>query len=181
MARIAVTCASLALALCASGIALADAHGDLMQLQAPFVAAKTGQAEEPAANGPKMSGDFSAPDRWRLQPSLAITERVIGDAIHTVGDGKVTKFPVGGEMIRKTIGHVTFSVRDATAASAHDLGTQTLDGQIVHAYSYAVHGVPLTLYVRGNSEPVQSAESDTRGTTVTGCSILHASIAIAAP
>jgi hypothetical protein len=181
MARIAVTCTSVVLALCASGIALADGYGDLIKAQAPFVGAKSGHAEQHLANGRKMSIDLSAPDRWRLQPSPVIDQLTLGDETYTVREDNATKLPVDGEMIRKMISNVAFSVQDAIKASAHDRGTQTLDGKIVHAYSYAVHGVPFTLYVRGNSQPVQSLESDTRGTTVTGCSIFNASIAIAAP
>jgi len=181
MARIALTCASVVLALCASGIALADAHGDLIKVQAACVAAKSGHGEEPLANGRKMSTDFSAPDRWRLQPSPAIGPLFIDDEIYTVREGNATKLSVGGETIRTVIGNVAFSVQNAIKAPAHDLGTQTLDGQIVHAYSYALHGMPITLYVRGNSQPVPSVANDTRGTAVTACAIFHASIAIAAP
>ncbi len=170
MARIAVTCASGVLALCASGIALADAHADLIKAQAASVGAKSRHAQEHPANGRKMSINLSAPDRPHLQLSPAITGPVTGGDIYTVQrDGSARKL------------NIAFSVQDAIKALPHDLGTQTHDGKLVHAYSYAVHGVPVTLYLRGNSQPVESVENDTRVTTVNGCSIFNASIAIAAP
>ncbi len=181
MARFAVTCTALVLALGGSGIALADAQSDLLKAQAALVGAKSGRAADHPANGRKMSSPFATPDRRRLQTSPAMNGLTIGDDVFAVHDGDATKLAVGGDTIPKTISDVAISVQDALKASAHDLGTQTLDGKIVHAYSYAVHGVPVTLYVRGNSQPVQSVENDMRGTTVTGCSIFHASIAIAAP
>lgn len=181
MARIAVTCATVVLALCTSGTALADAHADLIKVQSAFIGARSRHREDYPATGRKTSINFSAPDRWRLQPSPAITELMIGNDIHTLRDGNAPKLAVGGEMVRTMISNVASSVQDAIKVSAHDLGTRTLDGKIVHAYSYAVQGVPVTLYLRGNSQPVQSVENGMRGTTVIGCSIFNASIAIAAP
>jgi hypothetical protein len=181
MSRIVMICASGVLAACASGIALADPYGDLAKVQAAFVGAKFWHAAEHFANGRTMGIDLSAPDRARPQTYPAITELTIGDDVYTVREANATKLQDSGEMTRKAINTVAFSVRDAVKGSARDLGTQTLDGQIVHAYSYAVHGVPLTLYVRGNSQPAPSVVDDTRGMTGISCSIFHASISIAAP
>lgn len=178
MSRIGVICASVVLAACASGIALADGHTDLPRVQGVSRGAKF-KAEHPAGNR-TMRIDFSLPDRWRPPSSPAITE-LTGDDIDNVHAANAAKLPADGETIRKTLDVVASSMHDAIRASAHNLGTQTFDGQIAHAYSYAVHGVPVTLYVRGNSQPVQSIADDTLGTTFTRCSIFHASIAIAAP
>jgi hypothetical protein len=165
MSRIVVICASVVLAACLSGIALADPDSDLAKVQPTFVGATFWHAAEHFADGRTMGIDLSAPDRSRLQASPA----------------SATKLHESGETTRKTINAVAFLVHDSIKGSVRDLGTQTLDGQIVHGYSYAVHGVPFTLYVRGNSQPVPSVVDDTRGMTGISCSIFHASISIAAP
>lgn len=145
--------------------ARADAYADLMKVQAAFHNAKSWHADESFSNGRTVAADFVAPDRWRVQPSPKVTELVIGNDIYMVSNGKTTKLPFGGGMIRNMIQNVGFSVQPEIQQTAKDLGMQTVDGQTLHAYSYTVKGTPVTLYVDANWLPVRSVVQDKKVTT----------------
>jgi hypothetical protein len=143
----------------------ADAYDDLMKVQAAFQAAKSWHAEEHFSNGKTTIVEYSAPDRWRVQPTPDMTELVIGNDVYMVHNGRSTKLPFGGGMIRKTIQDAGFSVKDDIKQTARDLGMQTLDGQSVRVYSYTAHDIPVTLYIGPNLLPVQSVVQDKKMTT----------------
>ncbi len=155
-----------------------DAYDDLMKVQAAFRNAKSWHADENLSNGKTVTVDYSAPDRWRIQPSRDLTELVIGNDVYMVSKGKSTKLPFGGGAIRKVIEDVGFSVKEEVRQSAQDLGTKMLDGHSVHAYAYAVKGVPVTLYVGANSLPVQSLIQNKKATTTIRYSKFNESISI---
>ena len=157
--RACVICAALAPAL-----VLADAHDDLTKAHAAFLNAKSWHADEHLANGRTVTVDYSAPDRWRVQPNPDTTELIIGNDVYMVRKGRATKLPFGGGMIRKAIEGIGMPVKDDVKQSARDLGMQTLDGQSVHVYTYTTHDNPVTLYIGPDSLPVQSVVNDKNGT-----------------
>lgn len=161
---VAVIAVTLSAAL-APTFAHADAYDDLLKVQAAFLAAKSWHADEQLSNGKTIVVDYSAPDRWRTQPNPDTTEVIIGDDVYMIHKGKSTKMPFGGGMIRKMIQDAGFSVKDDIRATAKDLGMQTLDGRLLHAYSYAAHDTPVTIYVDAHHLPVQSNVQDKKGTT----------------
>src|SRR5215469_5315200 len=152
------------LALTAPLLVFADAYGDLEKVQTAFMNAKSWRAEEHFSNGKTTIVEYSAPDRWRVQPSPDVTQLVIGNDVYTVHNDRATKLPCGGGMVKKMIQNIGFSVKDEVKQSARDLGTQTLDGQTVHVYSFTAHGVLETLYVGRNQLPVQAVVEDKKNT-----------------
>ncbi len=138
------------------GAAFGDAYHDLLKVQAAFKDARSWQADEHFSNGRAVTVEYSAPDRWRIQPAPNITELVIGSDVYMLANGHTTKLPLGGGMIRQNLQGAGFSVNQDIRQSARDLGMQSLRGQSVHVYSYTTEGVPATIYVGANSLPVQS-------------------------
>src|ERR1700677_5014770 len=108
-----------------SSVALADAYGDLKKAQAAFLNARSWHAEEHLSNGKTVAVDFSAPDRWRIEPTPAMTEVVIGNDVYMVQGGHSMKMPMGGMMISKMIKQFAISDDPEVKQSAQDLGTQT--------------------------------------------------------
>jgi hypothetical protein len=172
--------AILALSIFAPIVLFADAYDDLVKVQTAFQNAKSWHAEEHFSNGKTTIVEYSAPDRWRIQPSPDVTQLVIGNDVYTVHNGHSTKLPFGGGMIRKIIENVGLSVKDEIKQSARDLGMQTLEGQSVHVYSYTSRDVPVTLYVGADMLPVQSVVNDKKTTTTIKYSKFNASISIEA-
>ncbi len=164
-----------------SSVALADAYGDLKKAQSAFLGAKSWHAEEHLANGKTVVVDFSAPDRWRIQPTSAMTEVVIGNDVYMVQGGRSMKMPMGGMMISRMIKQFAISDDPEVKSSAQDLGTQTLNGRTVHVYSYTVHGVPETIYLGDDSLPVQAVVKNSSATTVVNYSKFNEPITIEAP
>jgi hypothetical protein len=164
-----------------SSVALADAYGDLMKAQAAFQSAKSWHAEEHLSNGKAVLVDYSAPERWRIQPTPTMTELVIGGDVYMVQNGRPMKMPFGGMMISRMIKHFQFSADEEVKKTAQDLGTQTLNGRTVHVYSYTVRGVPETLYVGGDSLPVQAVVKNSSVTTVISYSKYNEPITIEVP
>jgi hypothetical protein len=164
-----------------SSVALADAYGDLKKAQAAFLNARSWHAEEHLSNGKTVAVDFSAPDRWRIEPTPAMTEVVIGNDVYMVQGGHSMKMPMGGMMISKMIKQFAISDDPEVKQSAQDLGTQTLNGRTVHVYSYTVHGVPETIYLGDDSLPVQAVVKNSSATTVVNYSKFNEPITIEAP
>jgi hypothetical protein len=162
-------------------VALADAYGDLKKAQAAFLNARSWHAEEHLSNGKTVAVDFSAPDRWRIEPTPAMTEVVIGNDVYMVQGGHSMKMPMGGMMISKMIKQFAISDDPEVKQSAQDLGTQTLNGRTVHVYSYTVHGVPETIYLGDDSLPVQAVVKNSSATTVVNYSKFNEPITIEAP
>jgi hypothetical protein len=182
MRRIAVIVLLVGLfALTAPLVLFADAYSDMMKVQNAFMNAKSWQAEEHFSNGKTTIVEYSAPDRWRVHPTPDVTELVIGNDIYMVRNGKATKLPFGGGMVKKMIENVGFSVKDDIKQSVQDLGIQTLDGQSVHVYSFTAHGVPETLYVGHNMLPVQAVVEDKKVTTTIKYSKYNTPISIEVP
>jgi hypothetical protein len=169
------------LALTAPLVVFADAYADLEKVQTAFMNAKSWRAEEHFSNGKTTIVEYSAPDRWRVQPSPDVTQLVIGNDVYTIHNDRATKLPFGGGMIKKLIQNVGFSVKDEIKQSVRDLGTQTLDGQSVHVYSFTAHGVLETLYVGRNSLPVQAVVEDKKNTTTIKYSKYNSPISIELP
>ncbi len=167
-------------AVLAAKVAFAGAYEDLLKVQAAFQAAKSWHAEEHFSNGKTTIVEYSAPDRWRVQPSPEITELVIGNDVYMVRNGRTTKLPFGGGMIRRMIERVGFSLKEEVRQSARDAGMQTLNGQSVHVYSYTMQGTPVTLYVNAQGLPVQSVVKDKKVTTTVEYSKYNAPITIEA-
>jgi hypothetical protein len=161
-------------------VVFADAYDDLLKVHEAFVNAKSWHAEEHFSNGKTTIVEYSAPDRWRVQPTPDITELVIGNDVYMVRNGKTTKLPFGGGMIKKIIEQAGFSVKDEVKQSARDLGMQTVDGKNLHAYSYTANGIPVTIYVASDSLPVQSVVQDKKGTTTINYSKYNEPITIEA-
>lgn len=168
------------LALTAPLALFADAYGDLEKVQNAFMNAKSWRAEEHFSSGKTTIVEYSAPDRWRIQPSPDVTELVIGNDVYMVRNGHASKLPFGGGMIKKMVQSVAFSVKDEIKQSVRDLGMQTLDGQSVHVYSFTAHGVPETLYVGRNMLPVQAVVNDKKTTTTVKYSKYNTPISIEA-
>lgn len=162
-------------------VAHADAYGDLMKAQAAFLNAKSWHAEEHFSNGRTVLVDYSAPERWRIQPTPDMTELVINGDVYMVRDGKPMKMPFGGMMITKMIKQFQFAADAEVQKTAQDLGTQTLNGRTVHVYTYTVRGVPATLYVGDDSLPVQDVVKNGSMTTVITYSKYNEAITIEAP
>jgi hypothetical protein len=166
--------------LTGSVLLFADAYDDLLKVHDAFLNAKSWHAEEHFSNGKTTIVEYSAPDRWRVQPTPDITELVIGNDVYMVRNGKTTKLPFGGGMIKKVIEEAGFSVKDDIKQSARDLGMQTVDGKSLHAYSYTTHDTPVTIYVGSDSLPVQTLVQDKKGTTTINYSKYNEPITIEA-
>jgi hypothetical protein len=162
-------------------LALADAYDDLVKVHTAFQNAKSWHADENFSNGKVVTVDYVAPDHWRIQPNPKMTELIIGNDVYMVQKGRATKLPFGGGMVRKSLEQVNLNFSDEIKQSARDLGTQTLDGQSVHVYSYTVQGNPVTLYVGANSLPVQDVVQNKNLTTTIKYSQYNAPISIQAP
>jgi hypothetical protein len=160
-------------------VAFADAYADLLQVQTAFQDAKSWHADEHFSNGKTTTVDYVAPDRWRVQPASNITEIVIGDDVYMVSNGKVTKLPIGGGMIRNAIQR--YSLSADVKASVRDLGMQTVAGRSLHGYSYTVRGVPVTMYVGPDSLPAETVVRVSNGTTTIDYSGYNTPIAIQVP
>lgn len=180
MKRISVG-AIVACSLLLSSVALADAYGDLMKAQAAFESAKSWHAEEHLSDGRTVLLDYAAPERWRIQPTPTMTELVIGGDVYMVRDGKAMKMPIGGMMISQMIKQFQVAADPEVKQTAQDLGTQTLNGQAVHVYSFTVRGVPETLYIGSDSLPVQALVKNGGMTTVISYSKFNEPITIETP
>jgi hypothetical protein len=156
--------AALLAALLMPAVAWAGPYDDLLKAQTAFQNAKSWHADEQLSNGKTVTVDYSAPDRWRIQPSPDMTEVVIGNDVYMIRKGRSTRLPFGGSMIRKTAEDAGFSVRDEVKDTAQDLGMRTIDGQSLHAYSFTAHGTPVTLYLGTDSLPVESVSKSSKGT-----------------
>lgn len=179
MKRITITAAAVSLLV--SSVALADAYGDLMKVQGAWQSARSWHAAEHFSNGRTVLVDYSAPEHWRIQPTPDMTEIVINGDVYMVRNGHATKMPFGGMMIAGMIKHFQFQADPEMKKTARDLGTQTLDGRTVHVYSFTVHSVPETLYVRDDSLPVKAVVKDGSVTTVIDYSKFNQPIDIEVP
>ncbi|HUA98799.1 MAG TPA: hypothetical protein VMA34_10765 [Terracidiphilus sp.] len=166
MLRTAMIRASVLVAVLLPEIAFAGPYDDLMKAHDAFQNAKSWHAEEHFSNGKTVTVEYSAPDRWRVQPNPDFTEVIIGNDVYMVRNGRATKLPVGGDMIRTMIQRLGFSASDDMKDSARDLGMQTIDGRSLHAYSYTANGTPVTLYLGPDSLPVKSVVQDSNTTTI---------------
>jgi hypothetical protein len=173
--------ATVVLSFLLSTVAFADAYGDLVKAQTAFLNAKSWHAEEHFSDGKLVTVDYSAPDHWRIQPTPTMTEVVIGNDVYMIQGGRSMKMPMGGFMISRMIKQFQVSADPEVKKTAQDLGTQTLDGRTVHAYSYSVHGVPETLYLGDDSLPVQAVVKNSSVTTVVNYSQYNQPITIQAP
>ncbi len=169
-----------AVALLAPKATFAGAYSDLMKVQVAFRNAKSFRAEEHLSNGRTTTLEYSAPDRWRIEPSPTLTELVIGKDIYMVHKGKVNKLPFGGGMVRRMVKHMEFSVNKDAQKTARDLGTQTLDGQSVHVYSFVSHG-NVTIYVGADWLPVKAVVKNKKKTTTIDYSKFNEPISIELP
>lgn len=158
-----------------------DAYGDLMKVQVAFRNAKSWQAVEHLPNGRTTVVEYAAPDRWRIKESPTVTELVIGNNIYMVRKGHVSKLPFGGFIVRKMVRHVEFSVEKGVRQTARDLGTQRLNGQSVHVYSFVAHGTPATLYVGAGWLPVESVIKSKKKITTIDYSKYNEPISISLP
>lgn len=156
-----------------------NAYHALMNVQEAFLHARSWHATEHFSNGKTVTVDYSVPDRWRIKPSQNVTELLIGDSVYMVSNGHTTRLPFGGFMVRKMITSVAFSARQ-DVQQPRDLGTRTLNGQSVHAYTYLTRGTPVTLYV-ANGLPFESVVKNGDSTTTIVYSKYNARIPIAAP
>ena len=175
------TVSAVVFAYLLSSVALADAYGDLKKAQVAFLSAKSWHAEEHLSNGKTVQVDFSAPDRWRIQPTPTMTEVVIGNDVYMIQGGHAMKMPMGGMMISRMIKQFQLADDPDVKKTAQDLGTQMLNGRTVHVYSYAVHGVPETIYLGDDSLPVQAVVKNSSATTVVNYSQYNQPITIQAP
>ncbi|HEV2322838.1 MAG TPA: hypothetical protein VGS10_02685 [Terracidiphilus sp.] len=156
--------AALLAVLLMPAIAWAGPYDDLLKAQSAFQNAKSWHADELLSNGKTVTVDYSAPDRWRIQPNPDMQEVIIGNDVYMIRKGRSTKLPFGGSMIRKTAEEAGFSVQEEVKDTAQDLGMQTVDGQSLHAYSFTAKGTPVTLYLGADSLPVESVTKSSRGT-----------------
>lgn len=186
MQRVRVAGAGIALATLASvallapKVTFAGAYSDLVKVQVAFRNAKSYRAEEHLSNGRTTILEYAAPDRWRIEPTPTLTELVIGNDIYMVNKGKVSKLPFGGGMVRRMVKRMEFSVNEDAQKTARDLGTQTLNGQSVHVYSFVSHG-NVTLYVGAHWLPVKTVIKNKKKTTTIDYSKFNEPISIELP
>lgn len=137
--------------------ARAGAYEDLLKVETAFQNAKSWRAVEQFSNGRSTTVEYVAPDRWLMQSSPKQADVIIGNDVYTVSNGKSTRLPFGGSIIRHIIERYSkFGDNNEIRATAQDLGMQTLDGQSVHVYSFKSHGSLATLYVGADSLPVEN-------------------------
>jgi hypothetical protein len=155
-----------AVALFLPVLALADPAGDLAKSITAFQQAKSWHAEEHFSDGKTVEVDYVAPDRWRVRPTPKVTELVIGKDVYMVRNGRATRLPFGGGMVRKMIRKFgTGTMTDEMRQSVRDLGMQTLHGKRVHVYSFTSQKIPETLYVGADHFPVQVVVHNKKKTT----------------
>lgn len=178
MLRTRVLCAFVTLLFLMPLVTFASPYSDLLKAKAAFLNLKSWQADEHFSNGKTTTVDYSAPDRWRVQARPDMADVIIGHDIYLVHNGKATKLPFGGGMIQKMVKRARFSVSEDVKQSIRDLGMQTLDGQRVHAYSFVSRGVPVKVYIRSDSLPVEAIVKNKKRTTTIKYSRFNAPISI---
>ena len=171
-------------ALLGAGTAFAGAFGNLMRAELALKQATAWHLTEQMPGGKTLVMDYSAPDRWRIEPAPTITEVIIGTDVYMVTAGRVMKLPpTYGAMIARTV-HIHMFVgaeRAAVRRSVRALGTQTLDGQPVHVYRYVLNGTTETWYVNGKNLPMRAVIHDSKGTRVVQYSRFDVPITIQPP
>jgi len=94
---------SLLAAVLVPAAASAAPYDDLMTALAAFRNATSWHADEQFSNGRSVTVEYSAPDRWRIQPTPNMTEFIIGNDVYMVRNGQAVKMPIGGAMLQQTI------------------------------------------------------------------------------
>jgi hypothetical protein len=168
----------LGLGLLATTVVFASPYSDFMKAANAFMAAKSWYAVEHFSNGRTVTIEYVARDRWRIKPSPKVTELLIGSSIYMVRNGKSTRLPFGGGMVRKMIEKSRLQANGDIEQSIRDLGMTTVDGKSVHGYSYTANSIPVTVYVGADSLPVQTVEQDKKVTITIDYSNFNAPISI---
>jgi hypothetical protein len=160
----------LASALMASaGSAHAGAFSAIVRAEAALKQASSWHAVMQMSGGKRLTMDYAAPNRWRVQPTAQITEIIVGNDVYMDMAGHAMKLPPAyGAAIARTIHiHLFDAAQQAQVRSTlRDLGVQKLDGQTVHVYRYVLKGITQTWYVGAHDLPVQAVLSGAGRTTV---------------
>jgi len=146
-----------------STVAMASPYSDLVQMRATFFKATSWRIEEHIADHGTLVVEYSAPDRWRFEPSSHLQEVIIGKDVYMVTNGHAMKLPASyGNVIAKRMASKSKSDPLAGASkadlkkTARDLGMHKLHGKSVHVYKFTVRGIPETLYVGADRLPVRA-------------------------
>ncbi|MGC1380122.1 MAG: hypothetical protein WA814_03750 [Candidatus Baltobacteraceae bacterium] len=148
------------------GVARADAYGDLLKIKAAFDAATSFHAVMQVAAGPGIVVEHVAPDRWKIQPFPGVTAYIIGKDVTLESNGKkLPQTPAMQGSLHQLVDQIdSIDASDEVKSTAKDLGTQTLDGQSVHTYSFTSGPSQVTISVGSNMLPVQSIVTAQQGT-----------------
>ena len=166
------------------GAAIAGPFAHLMRAELALKQATSWHVTEQLPGGKVFNMDYSAPNRWRVEPAPNITEVIIGSTVYMVTAGHVMQLPPSyAAMIARTVHIHMFDAADRAAlrSTLRDLGAQALAGKPVHVYRYVLHGITQTWYIGAGHLPVQAILSSSRGREVVQYSRFGVPVSIEPP
>ncbi len=173
-----------AVALLGCHVACASPFSALMKSEAALKKASSWHAIMQIADGRILTMDYAAPHRWRVVPAPNLTEVIIGNAVYMDQAGHVTQLAAAyaGPIARAVRIHKFDAPTLAQVRrTARDLGTQTLDGKLVHVYRYVANGATDTWYVGAHDLPVRVVIQGDKGTQVVRYSRFNVPVSIQPP
>jgi len=141
----------------------ADAYADLGKAKAAFDATHSWHATELMSNGHTVTMDHVAPDRWRIQVMPGMTEIMIGNDMYIVRNGHTMHMPMVMPQIQQMVNQDWLTVTPEIKRTLRDLGMQTVNGILLHAYSYSANGSSVTLYLSSDHLPAVSIVHTSNG------------------
>ena len=141
----------------------ADAYADLGKAKAAFDATHSWHAVEQMSNGRTVTMDHVAPDRWRVQVMPGMTEIMIGSDMYMVRNGQTMHMPMVMPQIQQMVNQNWLTITPEIKHTLRDLGIQTVNGTMLHAYSYSASGNPVTLHLSSDHLPAVSIVHTSNG------------------
>ena len=156
----------------------ADAFADLQQARDAFNAVHSWHGVEQMSNEHTVTVDHVAPDRWRIQVMPNMTEILIGGDLYLIRDGKSMHMPFVMPQIQQIVNQNWLAVDPEVKSTAKDLGMQTVNGVMLHAYSFTSKGTPVKLYLSSDHLPAVSVVTTSSGTVTITYSGYNSAITI---
>jgi hypothetical protein len=171
--------AFLALIVLTMAPALADTMSDVKAAFAKLAAAKTYKISATPPSGPAVKGEVVNPgdSHMTIGPMEII---IIGNTTYTNMGGSWTKQTAAGISAGESPMAIATPGPDAVV---RDLGTKTVGGVSLHAYSMqkSARAPVATVYIDGHGLPVRIESATARGSMVMQLSDFNAPITIVAP
>ena len=141
----------------------ADAYTDLGKAKTAFDATHSWHAIEQMSNGHTVTLDHVAPDRWRIQMMPGMSEIMIGSDMYMVRNGQSMHMPMVMPQIQQMVNQDWLTITPEIKRTLRDLGMQTVNGTLLHAYSYSANGNTVALYLSSDHLPAVSVVHTSNG------------------